>query len=182
MSFIRRLTAFDGRLLHSVVPGKPREGGGGRRVTFMVGFWEDGLRRHEGGESGLGPNMPLPVNSAWLESMKCNSKVLGRAGVVTDSSDEAEFIDPIWSDVEVGEEDKAAFEEYHDIDVGFTGRFFLRSKSAGEIDAEVLSGAGGGGGLGDDDDDDDDEEDEEDEEEEDACTREQGNKKRKVDG
>lgn len=42
-----RLLAFDGRLLHGVVPGRRaggRTGGredGRRRVTFMVGFWED---------------------------------------------------------------------------------------------------------------------------------------------
>lgn len=42
-----RLLGFDGRLLHGVVPGRVGEGGQGgggeerRRVTFMVGFWED---------------------------------------------------------------------------------------------------------------------------------------------
>ena len=116
----------------------------------MVGFWEDGVRLHEGGESsGLGPNMPLPANSvAWMKSMKPDASGRTAAGVaaaaVKDSSEEAEFIESIWKNVEVGEEDVCALEEYHDADIGFTGRFFLRSKSADEIDEEVLSGAGGG--------------------------------------
>eukprot|EP00793_Prasinoderma_coloniale_P004324 PRCOL_00000084-RA len=35
-----RLTVFDGRLLHSVVPGRGSAPAGARRTTFMVAFWD----------------------------------------------------------------------------------------------------------------------------------------------
>lgn len=46
-----RLSAYDGRYLHGVVPGAGRapEAPEGRRVTFMVAFWKEKWRSRDTG-------------------------------------------------------------------------------------------------------------------------------------
>lgn len=63
----RRLVAFDGRVLHGVVPGKGvREG---RRVTLMFAFWEDvEVRKGEG--HGSARAFPLSNESKqWAQDL-----------------------------------------------------------------------------------------------------------------
>jgi hypothetical protein len=51
------MVCFDGSVLHGVVPGRGVGGGGQRRVSLMVAFW-DGLEVREGG--GMGAARPWP--------------------------------------------------------------------------------------------------------------------------
>ena len=45
----KRLVAFDGKVLHGVVPGKGSSDGDGRRVTLMFAFWKKIKVREDGG-------------------------------------------------------------------------------------------------------------------------------------
>ena len=104
----------------------------------MVGFWGEGVESHMG--DGLGPNMPLPEEAGWLEgAMVWKGEAAGEKREVgaVDVTHEVVFVDEVWEEVKVSTEVIPKFEEYHDADVGFTGRFFLRGKGAGEIDEEV---------------------------------------------
>ena len=62
----KRLVAFDGRVLHGVVPGK-KFSCGGRRVTLMFAFWKD-LRIRQ--EKGLGSSRPLPFDKPWAQQLR----------------------------------------------------------------------------------------------------------------
>jgi hypothetical protein len=80
-----RVVAFDGTVLHGVIPGRGvvdedgEGGGGGKRVTLMFAFW-DKLRTRSGeglksGDIDIGPARALPINSsADLEWIKFLSK------------------------------------------------------------------------------------------------------------
>ena len=116
----------------------------------MVGFWDEvncsearGAGRAGGaGEDSLGPNMRFNNGDEleWAQEMKLNTGGTDLGG----SKDEDIWrIEKVWEGIKEGEEDD--FEEYHDADVGFTGRFFLRTEGADEIDFEVLQGMGGAG-------------------------------------
>ncbi len=67
----QRLVAFDGRLLHGVIPGKSYRKG--RRVTLMMAFWEDIEIR-----SGVGPGSarPFPVTDmpVWASQLTSPAK------------------------------------------------------------------------------------------------------------
>ena len=69
----KRLVAFDGRVLHGVVPGKgmpPNKGG--RRVTLMFAFWKKIQVRKE---STPGSARPFPTKSKleWVKGLKDES-------------------------------------------------------------------------------------------------------------
>ena len=138
-----RLLAFRGDLLHCVVPGIPRKLSAvhvlQRRVTLMVGFWEDVSLTQSTPSNELGPNMPFPSRSAsFLEDLKplVPPPKIGKRNWL---AARPQHIENIW--VRVPQiADSADFGEYHDFDVNFTGRFFLRSTTTKEIDEEVLSG------------------------------------------
>ena len=108
----------------------------------MVGFWDEVNCSEAGGagEDSLGPNMRFNNGDEleWAKEMKVNTgdTDLGRV-----KDKDIWRIEKVWEGVKGGDEDD--FEEYHDADVGFTGRFFLRTEGADEIDVEVLRGMGG---------------------------------------
>jgi hypothetical protein len=51
-----------------------------------------------------------------------------------------EYVPKVWVSVKPSSEASSSFEEYHDEEVYFTGRFFLRTNSSQGVDDEVLSG------------------------------------------
>mmetsp|Transcript_74486 Transcript_74486/g.147516 ORF Transcript_74486/g.147516 Transcript_74486/m.147516 type:complete len:566 (+) Transcript_74486:94-1791(+) len=65
-----RLAAYDGAVLHGVVPGRgdppPEAGPGSRRVTWMVAFWRKVTLRPFGADGLAGSNRPFPDPSAPL--------------------------------------------------------------------------------------------------------------------
>jgi hypothetical protein len=61
----KRLVAFDGQVLHGVVPGKGCSGPG-RRVTLMFAFWKKIKVREGGGAAQAFSN----DNAAWAVSLK----------------------------------------------------------------------------------------------------------------
>ena len=80
------MVAFDGRVLHGVVPGKgfPRQQGG-RRVTLMFAFWKNLKVRDE---STPGSARPFPIKSkdSWAEDLLDDSLLLeaGASGEMRD--------------------------------------------------------------------------------------------------
>ena len=60
-----RFVAFDGKVLHGVVPGKGVSAG--RRVTLMFAFWKD-IRIRE--EEGPGPARPFPIDKTWSKQLR----------------------------------------------------------------------------------------------------------------
>ena len=73
----KRLVAFDGRVLHGVVPGKgvPKTEGG-RRVTLMFAFWKKIQVRNE---STPGSARPFPFDSSkieWAKSLMTSCSLL----------------------------------------------------------------------------------------------------------
>lgn len=65
----RRLVAFDGRVLHGVVPGKglsPCKGG--RRVTLMFAFWKE-LQTRDDPTPGSARPFPISSNEKWARSL-----------------------------------------------------------------------------------------------------------------
>ena len=69
-----RLTVFDGRLLHSVVPGRGSAPAGARRTTFMVAFW-DAVDVRPG--DGPGAARPAPPRALAVPPRKAGR---GRGG------------------------------------------------------------------------------------------------------
>lgn len=155
-----RLLAFEGSLLHGVVPGIPELNGcvhgsesdsaesddgysnannQPQRVTFMMGFWANGVRT----QGELGPNMPLPnINGKHLSwtseftSIEINDLDELQSNHSTDSTNTAIEVNPLWKPIH---HDSSTFGEYANDDaMQFSGRFFLRSDCTSEIDDEVL--------------------------------------------
>ena len=147
-----RLLAFDGRLLHAVVPGvvPPPEpvvrggggggggGGEGRRVTLMIGYWPSGVSTSRYDLSCLGPNMPLPRAAkvpSWLKDLQPSADYSPVSDPVVGK---LVYVPSVWVPVPAGK--ASDFGVLADEDVSFTGRFFLRSGDPKEIDDEVLRG------------------------------------------
>jgi hypothetical protein len=153
-----RLLAFEGSLLHGVVPGIPELNGcvhgsesdsaesydgysntnnQPQRVTLMMGFWADGVRT----QGELGPNMPLPnINGnhlSWTSEftpIKIKDLDELQSNHSTDSTNTAIEVNPLWKPIH-----SSTFGEYANDDaMQFSGRFFLRSDCTSEIDDEVL--------------------------------------------
>jgi hypothetical protein len=76
----KRLVAFDGRVLHGVVPGKgvPKDKGG-RRVTLMFAFWQKIQVRRE---PTPGSARPFPVDSdlEWAKALASSNLIVKKAG------------------------------------------------------------------------------------------------------
>ena len=123
---INRVLAFDGSLLHCVVPGnvvKPSDSEGEgegegkgehlrRRVTLMFGFWKDVSTSDIVDETTLAPNMigkkgkkgkPIPgwMNDKAFSSLSPTTTIINEACV--ESKDAAEHIESVWANVEVDE-------------------------------------------------------------------------------
>lgn len=63
----KRLVAFDGKVLHGVVPGKGSSTTEGRRVTLMFAFWKKIKVRTEGSAACT---FPTDNNSEWSTSLR----------------------------------------------------------------------------------------------------------------
>lgn len=65
----KRLVAFDGKVLHGVVPGKGKSPvSGGRRVTVMFAFWKHIQIRHENAP-GSARSFPLNSSLRWVKQL-----------------------------------------------------------------------------------------------------------------
>ena len=65
-----RFVAFDGRVLHGVVPGRGFQMLlSARRVTFMVAFWEHDVRQEHNSGDPPGSAMPLPLEAEWMQPL-----------------------------------------------------------------------------------------------------------------
>ena len=65
-----RLVAFDGRVLHGVIPGKGQ--GSQRRVTLMFAFWRD-IKVRKGNIPGAA--RPFPTTGGWTKTLRKDVKV-----------------------------------------------------------------------------------------------------------
>lgn len=72
----KRLVAFDGRVLHGVVPGKGVKEG--RRVTMMLAFWKD-IKIRQGSEPGAARPFPKQAGD-WLGKLKKKPNAPGKRG------------------------------------------------------------------------------------------------------
>eukprot|EP00804_Cyclotella_cryptica_P007028 CCRYP_007146-RA/>CCRYP_007146-RA protein AED:0.03 eAED:0.03 QI:438/-1/1/1/-1/0/1/22/264 len=185
-----RLLAFEGSLLHGVVPGIPdpdscwshsdddsnhdAESAGScndniitghdsfsdnpcsKRVTLMLGFWGDGVRKHfakndsNDRASVMGPNMPFPIISNGNPSHPWANEFVPVRIRENDFMEDVRSVspyaslevNPLWKSIS---RDNDTFGEYDDGrlkgSVQFSGRFFLKSGETGEIDDEVLAQA-----------------------------------------
>jgi len=65
-----RMVAFDGRVLHGVIPGKGQ--GSDRRVTLMFAFWKN-IKVRKG--EGPGAARPFPKSGKWTKMLQENVNV-----------------------------------------------------------------------------------------------------------
>jgi len=160
-----RLLAFEGSLLHGVIPGIPQESSAtsdndesssdedsyymhtsktspvnddvNQRVTLMLGFWKDVCLTDN--SAVIGPNVPFDsVSCSWKEEFNpvdMKESDFNHSGT-KNSQLLNNIIDPLW--VSIDEED---FGKYNAADSAKQcGRFFLESTDSREIDTKVLSG------------------------------------------
>ena len=161
-----RLLAFEGSLLHGVIPGIPQESSAtsdndesscsedsynmqdtshsmpvsdddNQRVTLMLGFWKD-VPLTDNNSAVIGPNVPFDgVSCSWKEEFNpVDMKERDFNHRGTKNTQLLNSIDPLW--VRIDEED---FGKYTAADSAKQcGRFFLESTDYREIDTKVLSG------------------------------------------
>ena len=142
---LNRLVAFDGSLLHAVVPGIPSEvlgedEDGYSRVTLMIGFWKDVTLSVPDKTSQcltIGPNVPFP--SSLLDEFKPiavdESIVTKHMHAAIKNVIDPNLVRPLWTEIDqAGDCNEAATISEKD----FSGRFFLRSTDPAEIDKKVL--------------------------------------------
>lgn len=79
-----RMVAFDGKVLHGVIPGKAEFNGTSerssrRRVSVMFAFWRK-IRVRDGTESTQGAALPFPSQPLWAQQLRkplgSNQKIL----------------------------------------------------------------------------------------------------------
>ncbi len=142
---LNRLVAFDGSLLHAVVPGIPSEAlsedeGDCSRVTLMMGFWKEVTLTvpDETSQSlTVGPNVPFP--SSLLDEFKPisfnkNTFAMYRQAATNHVVD-PNLVRPLWTEIDqAGDSDEVATASERD----FSGRFFLKSIDPANIDKKVL--------------------------------------------
>jgi hypothetical protein len=139
-----RLAMFDGQLLHGVVPhmmgctGGDTESGA-ERLTFMVGFWGEGVNVVPFRSEKPTANMKMPHGNTLKSSLKwanLKSEAVGDA----DKSMEPATVNvptvpqPLWVEIE---EKKGAVGKQDSSEVAFVGKYFLRELS--ELDSDVAS-------------------------------------------
>jgi len=139
-----RLVAFEGSLLHGVVPGIPLANSTeGDRVTLMLGFWNKTVQLTQ--DSSIGPNVPfVDAKNEWTSEFNAvpmdEGFSFGKESEAS-SADSIETIDPLWTETECSiDEESFAFGEYRRSGETqrFSGRFFLESKQTAQIDKEIL--------------------------------------------
>lgn len=142
---LNRLVAFDGSLLHAVLPGIPSEALSEdedecSRVTLMMGFWKEVTLTvpDEASQSlTIGPNVPFP--SSLLDEFKPisfneNTFTMHRHATTNHVID-PNLVRPLWTEIgQAGDSNEVAIANEKD----FSGRFFLRSIDPTDIDKEVL--------------------------------------------
>lgn len=159
-----RLLAFEGSLLHGVVPGIPEpdsvlfssddSSNSGyhdseeivhpNRVTLMMGFWADGVCT-QSSKSIMGPNMVLsgissdnPTDTWAYEFSPLKIKKLDQEESITDLSYSAAIeVEPLWTPINHCS-NFCEFISGEEHDLKFSGRFFLKSDSMHEIDDDIL--------------------------------------------
>ena len=142
---LNRLVAFDGSLLHAVVPGIPSEVLGEdeddySRVTLMIGFWKDvtlSVPDKTPQCLTIGPNVPFP--SSLLAEFKPiavdENTVTKHMHAAIKHVIDPNLVRPLWTEIDqAGDCNEAATISEKD----FSGRFFLRSTDPTEIDKKVL--------------------------------------------
>ena len=159
-----RLLAFEGSLLHGVVPGIPepdnllssedsstesgyltsKEIAHPNRVTLMMGFWADGVCT-QSSKSDMGPNMifskissDIPTNNWTEEFLPIKIEKLGQEESIRDlSSNTAIEVEPLWTPI-YHRSNFCEFIAGESHDLQFNGRFFLKSDNTQEIDEKIL--------------------------------------------
>jgi hypothetical protein len=139
---LNRLVAFDGSLLHGVVPGIPSkvssEDGDNHRITLMMGFWRDVTLTvpHKASHLAVGPNMPM--SSSLRDEFKPSS--IDQSILSSHISASRKHVNPVlvrhlWTDIS---NEYANDSEMVSSGNGLRGRFFLKSSNPTEIDKEIL--------------------------------------------
>ena len=140
---LNRLVAFEGSLLHAVVPGLPSEpldedDDDYSRVTLMMGFWKEVTLTTVPDKISqcltIGPNVPFP--SSLLCEFKPiafdeNTFTIQRNHATTV---EPTLVKPLWTEIDQDDDSNGVATTERD----FSGRFFLKSTDPTEIDKTVL--------------------------------------------
>ena len=164
-----RLLAFEGSLLHGVMPGIPFANScnesdtsysdgeeemvtdvvNNHRVTFMMGFWESVCTTPTSSNTSeeFGPNLPfdrMHHDNTWKKEFKAHSLTtsdLAAFGAKVSQSNVGVFhLYPLWVRVKSHDADKSFGEFQAGNAPRQHGRFFLKSIDPTEIDYEVLTG------------------------------------------
>ena len=157
-----RILAFEGSLLHGVVPGIPfaqssnstsddDHESSDQRITLMLGFWKDvclTMPDENSKGSPMGPNVPfdrlLKSTNTWAEEFKPIVISENDIDHIVTTSTATDVLDPLWVNVhnKITEGEKS-FGEYAPSGEAkqFSGRFFLKSLEPTYIDHDVLSGS-----------------------------------------
>lgn len=169
LNYPNRLLAFDGSLLHGVVPGisqessatldddessssedsyymqdtpktKPVSDDDNQRVTLMLGFWKEVCLADD--SEDIGPNVPFDsVSCSWKEEFNpIDMKESDADRCGTKNSQVLNnIIDPLW--VKIVPNDEKDFGKYTAANnAKQCGRFFLETTDSRDIDNKVLSG------------------------------------------
>jgi hypothetical protein len=160
-----RLLAFDGSLLHGVMPGIPEPGSdeesfssdassdnslpedneGLKRVTLMLGFWAEGVCTQL--TSNIGPNMPFPQTSnndnqphSWAKDFVPVKLKDGECADINShvTTYPAIEVNPLWTEIHPKSAKCGEFSGQNEDAIQFSGRFFLKSCNAREIDDEIV--------------------------------------------
>ncbi|KAL3929898.1 MAG: hypothetical protein SGBAC_012004 [Bacillariaceae sp.] len=106
----KRLVAFDGRVLHGVVPGKGySRQKGGRRVTLMFAFWKHIKVRDEATPGSARP-FPIESKNQWAEDLLDDSLAL-KTGASADMKEQ----DPLELDAVYENLDGQAWNRHDDM-------------------------------------------------------------------
>ena len=137
---LNRLVAFDGSLLHGVLPGIPAGDTSAdednHRVTLMLGFWKDVTLTAEDNASKtytIGPNVPLPAS--LLDEFK-PAVVTGSLLLSANHVKDPILVSPLWKDF--SNEQAADLDELRIRNSEFKGRFFRKTSDLNDIDKEIL--------------------------------------------
>jgi hypothetical protein len=88
---VNRLGVFDANHLHGVIPGKGvTKSIHDRRITFMIGFWDEITVRNE---DGIGASRPFPQNAPWIEEIPINTSIQPLRG---DHASDPISIETVW--------------------------------------------------------------------------------------
>ena len=154
------MLAFEGSLLHGVVPGMPfatdtdgEEDSSDdepehslQRITLMMGFWKDVCLTVSDKDS-VGPNVPFDslAHNSWANEfspMSISEGDIAHNGQTKIERESITVVDPLWVPIrsKAAANDETAHEITSSKTNAFHGRFFLKSQLPTEIDREVLSG------------------------------------------